>query len=233
MADQLSCVGFDPANMDAFYDWAWKNKRVTDMEDGLYVLLGAGEHVGCWLSVDRETQDILDWDVHYASRLRQDCAFVRDVELDAHGQSGIICVALHPGQERETLVNLSVPVLAPWAEREEGSPGLLQTACYAEWVEEAPETTVTSLRAEEDENVADMVCVVQKGERCRNPQSGRSFWHMVVECEGLDMDLLAEEAAFDALPVPGTVLRARVCLTADVEAGVTGEAPDEAAVREL
>lgn len=218
MADQMSCMGFDSSKMSAFFDWAWPRRQVVDMEDGLYVKLNAGSAIECWVSISREEQEMLDWEVHFASDLRQGCAFDTDVALDGDCQSGLIRVLLHPGEDRETPITVSAPMLAAWADREPGAPGLLQLAFYAEEVRAGGEI---GLCGAADENTAALCGVVTHSERCLNPHTGKGYWHIVLNVDDMPVDLLADAAAFETLPEEGTVLSARCVVTAAAESGVT------------
>lgn len=135
MADQFTDLGFrmeaDDA-MERYFAACWDTKEIVDLEDGLYLRWQTEPGICCWLSVDRGDQSLLDWDMHFVTEHQNGVAFDADLALDEAGQSGNIRMLLHPGEEGETPVVASAPALAYWPDREPGSPGLAQLACYAE-----------------------------------------------------------------------------------------------------
>ncbi len=222
MANQLSSLGFDPAQMEAFFTAAWPRRQVLDLEGGLYVRLDAGSGVSCCLCIHRDTQALLDWDAHFTSPLRCPCAFEEDMLTDEQGQSGLIRVVLHPGGD-EIPVVASVPLLAAWSEREEGAPGLIQLACCAEEVEALSSDAADFFRASDTDNTAQVQGHAVSWEKCVNRATGRFFWHIVLDVSGCEMDLLCEESLLLAPPAPGTILRVQCVVTAAVEPGIITE----------
>ena len=221
MAEQLQCLGFDfdaPEKLERFFADHWERKRLVDLADGVYLRLDVTDAVSCWLSVDPETQALLDWDMHCASGVLLPCAFAERLSCDERGQSGLLRLTLDPGGE-ETDVTVACPALALWPEREGGAPGLVSLALYAESVSPA-ENDIESLTADPEDNTAAVTGRVLSAERCRNPWSGQDFWHVGLGCRGLTLDLYCAEEAFAGLPEAGILLSCRVFLTGLCEAGV-------------
>ncbi len=222
MANQFSSLGFDPAQMEAFFSAAWPLRQELDLEGGFYVRLDAGSGVSCCLSVHRDTQALLDWDAHFASERRCPCAFERDVLTDEQGQSGLIRVVLHPGGD-EIPVVASVPLLAAWNEREEGAPGLIQLACCAEEVEILSGDAADFFRTGGTDNTAWVQGHAVSWEKCVNKATGHAFWHIALDVDGCEMDLLCEESLLQEPPAPGALLQAQCVVTAAVEPGIIAE----------
>lgn len=217
MANQFTDLGIDwsPAFMEALRQQ--EEKRLVDMEHGVYLCCGGmGEDVEAWFSMSRETAEVLDWDLHFRSPQRVGCAFHKDIALDAAGQSGIIQVLLHPGEENEKELAVVVPVLATWPEREEGAPGLVQLALYAETLSSGGGDVITSL----DGTGLTLACGTVKAAELRSNRLGGDFWHVMLEAEGVLVDVLLERAMFYAAPRPGQGMEVRGKVTAAVEPGV-------------
>lgn len=220
MADQLSALGFESEQMEAFFAARWKDKQVLDMENGLYVRLDASESIACYLSVSRDTQQLLDWDAHCLIGTRLPCAFDADLLLDQAGQSGLIRVLLSPA-ERDIPLVVSAPVLGAWDDREPGAPGLIQPAFCAERIMPADAEADPLLASSDTDNVSDIRGEVRDIESCVNPFTGRSFWHITLLCLGNLLDVFCEEALLPATLARGGMAQARCVVTALVEPGVT------------
>ena len=136
MTDQLRCIGFDfdsNEKLERFFDAHWQSKTLVDMADGIYLRMDVKPGIACWMSVDPESRQLLDWDMHIDSGRRLPCAFGEQLTADEQGQSGLVSLTLDPAGEELTLT-ASCPALALWPERECGAPGLVSLALYAgEW----------------------------------------------------------------------------------------------------
>jgi len=221
MADQMTCLGFtfnSEEDLQRFFSDHWEKKAVIDMARGVYLRLDVAEGIQCWLSVDPENHEVLDWDMHYAHAVQQGCCFDADLGMDEAGQSGYIRVLLKPGTDDELPLTVAAPALAYWPDREPGSPGLVSPAFYALNVDASD--GIECLTADPDDDHAVLCGRVATAERCRNAWSGKDFWHLTVSCRGMTLDLLCAEEAFAQIPSTGTMLRAECTVTALCESGI-------------
>lgn len=221
MADQMTDLGFrfdEPDALDRYFAAHWDSKQLIDLDGAVYLRMLTEPGIQCWLSVDPEDQSLLDWDTHFAAQHQTGVAFDADLSLDAAGQSGNIRMLLHPGEQEQPIV-AAVPALAYWQDREPGSPGLAQFACYAEALTVLPlgeEALLTST----DAPAALLTGHVLACQSLVNAYSRKPFWHVVLSCCGITLDLLLSD---ELLPTPlpaGTLIQSQVCITALVESGV-------------
>ena len=221
MADQMRCLGFDfteEGSFERFLEHYWEQKTVLDLTAGLYLRLDAGAGIQCVLSMDRDTQEVLDWDMHFASPLRSGCCLDGELSLDPAGQSGTLRVLMDPGGE-ELPLTASVPLLASWEDRDIGAPGLIQVAAYAERISLLGDAE--SFHGDPEDNTARFTGTVTAAERLTNPWSRKDFLHLTVSCRGFSLDVLADAEELPRLPARGTLITADAVLTAQVESGVT------------
>ena len=222
MADQLRCLGFDfsePGSLEAFFEKHWAGKAVIDMAEGVYLRLTCGRQIVCILSVDPETQEVLDWDMHFMDGEAVGCSFVEDLALDEAGQSGTLRLCLDPaGVELPVIV--SAPMLAPWSDREPGSPGLARLAAYAEELT-LPEEIAEDLTVDEEACAMELRAHVVSAERFLCPDTGRRPWLLRVTCRGVALPLLCAEEQLTRLPSAGQAVSARCVMTALVESGTS------------
>ena len=221
MADQMRCMGFDfsqPGSLERFFDAKWPDKTLLDMACGVYLRMDVQPDMACWLSVDPETHEVLDWEMHYDSGRTIGCSFERDVSLDDAGQSGNIAVQLLPG-EADIPLTVSVPCLAGWEDREAGSPGLLQPTAYALQLRQAEETEEDRLQSDADDNTATLTGMVEHVQKLTNAYSGLCFGRMTVNCGAVCLGVLCEP---EVLPEVGKRIVAACVLTATVQSGTLG-----------
>lgn len=219
MAEQLQCLGFDfdtPERLERFFADHWDKKTLVDLTDGVYVRMDVGPALACWLSVDAETQALLDWDIHADDGSRLPCAFAEQLPGDELGQSGLIRVTLDPGGA-ELPVTAACPVLAMWPEREEGAPGLVSLAFYAESLTDCGADRLT---ADPEDNMAVLSGAVLAAETCRNPWSSLYYRHITLSCLGQTLALYCPEDMLSELPAAGSRVSARCFVTCLAEAGV-------------
>lgn len=197
-------------------------QRLVDMEDGVYGCLEDGEGIACWLCLNPESGEAEAMSWHLETANRSGCAFDGDVALDDLGQSGLVRLLLCPG-ENEVPLTVHVPVLAAWADREAGAPGLAQLTVYAsacrlkaageDMLEDGDAPGTVRLRGE-----------VTDCRRVRNEAAGAWVRCLTVRARGVLVDVaLREDAAkaagLESAPT-GKVLEAEGYVTAQLEAGV-------------
>ncbi len=218
MANQFEALGFRAdEDFPALLERTPGAQRLVDMEQGLYLCWAPGSGIEAWLSLARETGEVLDWEVHLVTDTRCGCAFDRDVMTDPAGQSGLVRLLLRP-EEGDIPVVASVPVLAGWAEREAGAPGLAQLCCHASDMAPAGDAP-DALMGEEGDSRITLTGTVTACETLRNPCTGRLFRRLTVESCGVSLDVTCAGGA-DEWAYAGGRVRVSGPLTAAVEPGV-------------
>lgn len=197
-------------------------QRLVDMEDGVYGCLEDGEGIACWLSLNPESGETEDVSWHLETAHRNGCAFDGNVALDDLGQSGLVRLLLCPG-ENEVPLTVHVPVLAAWAEREAGAPGLAQLTMYAP----ACQLKTAGEDVLQDGNAPGTVRLrgtVTECRQVRNEAAGSWIRCLTVRARGVLVDVAMREnavcaPALESSPM-GMTLEAEGYTTAWLEAGI-------------
>lgn len=248
--DDIGLSGYSPADLDQLFHDHVGSAAIFEVGDGAYARIDMGAGLCCWLCFRQEEEGtvLTNEDFHFHSGVRIPVHFYEVLEQDDDGMNGMIRVGLYEDEiGTEIPLNLSLPVLLPASDFEEGQRVFAQIAGYAEaakcWASvhayECSFPDKQHLAAEhlipagtfsptndpdfQQSPRALLGGIVTACERCRNEISGQDYWHVTLHALGADYDILVAADEMEEAPVVGGVLHGAFWLTAMLYASEDSE----------